>query len=414
MGSVMPVAFSARKEVASEIPSRTYLTHGIDRYPAKMIPHLARYAISKISNEGDIVLDPFCGCGTVQVECRVLGRASVGFDVNPVAVFLARGKSAICSADILRRHADKIIEDAKQMVDIEVDTPPWLKYWFTPATLAKLCAIRRALVRRRRRMGQNYYDALRAGIIVCVRRCSKADPRSPKPFISRAARESRLGKHFDPFREFETIVDRLAVAGQKLQSLMNAHPTACTAQIADSRNLSRHMKASSVDAVVTSPPYLTAQDYFRSSKLELGILGKWTEESPNQLGMKIIGSGRGRVPNTIVEVDELYELSQLRKQDSRSAAVATIYRNDMRRVLCELRTVLKARAKCVFVVGDCTIRGIHLPVHEWFVELGQKHGFKLTEHLVDTIQDRRLPPRRVGHTGLIQKEHLLFFRKEDR
>lgn len=42
------------------------------------------------SNPGDIVLDPFAGCGTTQVVAERLGREWIGIDISPTAVNLMR------------------------------------------------------------------------------------------------------------------------------------------------------------------------------------------------------------------------------------------------------------------------------------------------------------------------------------
>ena len=41
---------------------------------------------------GRRILDPFCGAGSIMVGAAQQGRASVGIDVNPLAVFVARVK----------------------------------------------------------------------------------------------------------------------------------------------------------------------------------------------------------------------------------------------------------------------------------------------------------------------------------
>lgn len=46
--------------------------------------------IATYSNEGDIVLDPFCGRGTGVTEASILGRKAIGVDLNPIAIFQAR------------------------------------------------------------------------------------------------------------------------------------------------------------------------------------------------------------------------------------------------------------------------------------------------------------------------------------
>jgi site-specific DNA-methyltransferase (adenine-specific) len=44
------------------------------------------------SNEGDTVLDPFCGCGTALVVAQRLNRRWVGIDLSPLAVTLTRDR----------------------------------------------------------------------------------------------------------------------------------------------------------------------------------------------------------------------------------------------------------------------------------------------------------------------------------
>ena len=43
---------------------------------------LLRRIIEASTNEGDVVLDPFCGCGTTVVEAHSLGRQFVGIDIS--------------------------------------------------------------------------------------------------------------------------------------------------------------------------------------------------------------------------------------------------------------------------------------------------------------------------------------------
>jgi len=102
-------------------------------------------------------------------------------------------------------------------------------------------------------------------------------------------------------------------------------------------------------------------------------------------------------------------LTLLRDKDERSATVVLRYIDDMRRVLARIRRVLKPSGRCCLIVGDSTLREIYLPVHEWIVHVAERAGFRLIEHETDSIRDRRVPPQRVGHSSLIDCEHLLFF-----
>jgi len=48
--------------------------------------------IKASSNEGDIVLDPFCGCGTALVAAQKLNRRWIGIDITHLAVALMRNR----------------------------------------------------------------------------------------------------------------------------------------------------------------------------------------------------------------------------------------------------------------------------------------------------------------------------------
>jgi site-specific DNA-methyltransferase (adenine-specific) len=48
-----------------------------------------RGLVSKLSNEGDVVLDPFCGSGTTARACKDLNRHYIGIEIHPAFVKIA-------------------------------------------------------------------------------------------------------------------------------------------------------------------------------------------------------------------------------------------------------------------------------------------------------------------------------------
>ena len=55
---------------------------GVD-HPAPFSLKMATTVIECLSFVGDVVLDPFCGSGTVLDACRKTGRSGIGFEINP-------------------------------------------------------------------------------------------------------------------------------------------------------------------------------------------------------------------------------------------------------------------------------------------------------------------------------------------
>ena len=63
-------------------------------YPTQKPVALLERIIQASSNEGDWILDPFCGCATACVAAEKLGRQWVGIDLSPVAYSLVQERLA--------------------------------------------------------------------------------------------------------------------------------------------------------------------------------------------------------------------------------------------------------------------------------------------------------------------------------
>src|SRR3989344_5369034 len=81
-----------------------YLTHKFHSYPARFIPQIPRTFIKLLTETGDTVLDPFAGCGTTLVEAKLLGRHSIGNDLNPLATLISKVKTTPLSEVQIKRN----------------------------------------------------------------------------------------------------------------------------------------------------------------------------------------------------------------------------------------------------------------------------------------------------------------------
>lgn len=53
-------------------------------HPTQKAVSLMETIISLVTKEGQVVLDPFCGCGTTLVAAKKLNREYIGFEINPI------------------------------------------------------------------------------------------------------------------------------------------------------------------------------------------------------------------------------------------------------------------------------------------------------------------------------------------
>lgn len=92
-------------------------------YPTQKPEALLERIIQASSNEGDLVLDPFCGCGTAVVVAERLKRRWSGIDITHLAITLIRHR-------LRDAFPDKVIEDERIVRGVEYDVvgePPDVK-----------------------------------------------------------------------------------------------------------------------------------------------------------------------------------------------------------------------------------------------------------------------------------------------
>ena len=75
-------------------------------YPTQKPLALLERIVKTSSHEGDVVLDPFCGCATACVAAENLGRRWIGIDISPKAVELVNMRLQQSMGDLLQSVGD--------------------------------------------------------------------------------------------------------------------------------------------------------------------------------------------------------------------------------------------------------------------------------------------------------------------
>lgn len=66
--------------------------HSVCSYQGKMKPALAYHLVETFSIEGDVILDPFSGSGTIPFEAAINGRVAFGLDIGLMATSVSNAK----------------------------------------------------------------------------------------------------------------------------------------------------------------------------------------------------------------------------------------------------------------------------------------------------------------------------------
>jgi site-specific DNA-methyltransferase (adenine-specific) len=89
---------------------REYWT-GKVKTPTKLPLALVKKIILYASDEGDIVLDPFIGSGTVAVAAKILGRHYLGFEIVPQYCKFAKDRLTKISSGLFREKKGDLNND---------------------------------------------------------------------------------------------------------------------------------------------------------------------------------------------------------------------------------------------------------------------------------------------------------------
>ena len=117
-GSGVPI----QDVVADVLPIGSHAKERIG-YPTQKPLALLDRIIKASSNEGDIVLDPFCGCATACVAADKLGRKWVGIDISPKAVELVNMRLQQAMGSLFHHGYVTARDDIPRRTDIEAPIP---------------------------------------------------------------------------------------------------------------------------------------------------------------------------------------------------------------------------------------------------------------------------------------------------
>lgn len=91
--------------------------YAMHKYWSRKPHNLVLDYISRFSNSGDIVLDPFCGSGVTIIESLRNGRKAIGLDINPIAIFITRMSLTHIDIKKLKESYNKLKHDILLLIN---------------------------------------------------------------------------------------------------------------------------------------------------------------------------------------------------------------------------------------------------------------------------------------------------------
>jgi DNA modification methylase len=420
-GKPIPVNF---RTLVPELNKTERYTHLIHSYPAKLLTNIPYFflATDALCPSDGIVLDPFCGTGTVLLEAVLSGRRGWGADSNPLAEVITEVKTTYIPGHELIDTLNTLLGQARQIKVTQI-YPEAIAIWFAPSTLMQLAALQAVINGLQDERVKAFFKVCLSSV---VRKVSFADPSisvpvhwNPERFSANPSRMEEVRSKLqdlqtvDVFEKFEAVcianIDRVNTLNGKIRN-----GVAASIISKDARHLG--IPDESVDMILTSPPYAGAQKYIRASWLSLYWLNLVKLEDIKELKKQNIG----REDYRRCEIHESYTgiedadkvLKELYGEGFRERAfLAANYLNEMKVALNESFRVLKTGGYMVIVIGNNTVCKRLFDTQNYLTSYLTGKGMQLQFKLIDIIKTYGLMTKRNITADTITREWILVFKK---
>ncbi len=338
-------------------PDRAHV-HGFHSYPARMHPGTAARLVRGLSSEGAAVLDPFCGSGTVLVEGMIAGRRMIGTDLNPLAFRLASLKTSPRTAterDLLVALARGVSTFANERrlrrAGATRRYPPEDVATFAPHVLLELDSLRSGIL--------DVGDArVKEALMLCL---SAILVKVSKKASDTASHETprRIAAGY-PSRLLVKKAEELARRFAALEALLPQGARGAKVSLDDATRL-KSVGAATIDAVVTSPPYVATYDYLEHHALRM----RW-------LGLDATAFGTG-------ETGSRRRYARLDVSQARDA-----WKRELSAIFGSMSRVCRKGARVAVLIADSAVQNEALRADELIAAVAAPAGFEILARATQT------------------------------
>ena len=343
--------------------------HDWYRFVLSFPPHLVRDYLGQFQvSPGHTVLDPFCGTGTVLVECKKRGIDSVGIEAHPLTHMVASVKTNWePRPDELLADAENVAQLAARLISDSRSSPRTLQGEaaklliggsISPIPLHKALVLRDTILTA----GE---DGLRDHQLLALAASLPSDIGN-----LHFGQEVGVRSPKDDAPVIASWLERVHHIAADLDALAGVSDAVASVLRADSRASDEVLERGQIDAVITSPPYPNEKDYTRTTRLESVILGFVTNRAELRATKRDLVRSNTRgvyksddddefldtLPEAREIADEIEErrlrLGKTSGFEKQYPRVTRLYFGGMVKHLSGLREVLTPGAKLAYVVGD--------------------------------------------------------------
>jgi hypothetical protein len=317
-------------------------------------PEFVEYLLDEANEGTGLVVDPFCGSGTVLQECAARNRPAHGFEINPAAYAMSRFFTLSNLSDDERMALANRVERLYRATTSDfVDLPLFNPVEDYRGQASNLLELGREVFSR----AESKIETLLALLIL---------------FEAEGCRLPDLN---------QAIFTALGRVKRHLLDLTHT-TTRVEASLCDARLVHRHVR-DEAELIVTSPPYINVFNYHQNHRAILELLGfDLLHVAASEMGSN--RKNRGNRFRTVIQ-----------------------YALDMEAGLESFALSLKASGQLILVVGrESNVRGLAIPNSRLVADIACSLG--------SFLQEGSFPRCFTNRFGVSIYEDVLFFRRVNR
>ena len=402
------MSYSVQKKEGDEL-NRFYVedlpVHEWYRFVLAFPPHLVRDYLERFGmTNKNCVLDPFCGTGTTLVECKKLGIPSIGLEANPIVQLAAKVKTDWnVDAQAMLEHSKRIAESAEMVIAKEntqyrtlnrEQSQLIIQNSISPIPLHKTLVLIDKLEEFK---DIQFWDHQRIALAKQIVYSYSNLHFGPEVGVSRNKKND--------IPAVQLWIDSIKKMVQDIEQIRHLDIVPTYVYLADSRNIGETLQKSSINAVITSPPYPNEKDYTRTTRLESVLLGFIKNKTDlRYYKQRLLRSNTRNVYKTDTDekwvannqrINELSEKIEAKRRELGKTSgfeklyhrVVKLYFGGMAKHLEELKPKLCHGAWLAYVVGDqASYFRILVRTGEILAEIAEELGYKVER--IDLFRNR--------------------------
>jgi len=390
-----------------------YSSHSIHKYPAKLIPQIPKMFIEKFGIKGGCVLDPYCGSGTTLLEAKLAGMNSIGFDINPLALFISKVKCQNIGIQQTKKEIDLFKElffDKKQPYCLRLPYKEAIT-WFPNQALNQINTIWFEIDSFECQASTK--DIIKIAFSDILRAVSYQ--RNDEFKLYRIDPEERPGFYVDPlpllFQKIDKIYSQLSILKTNTQEMKTNVSIFNYDSSSSGKKPTPMIGRRSIRMVVTSPPYgdsSTTVAYGQFSWLSNRILNM-TPDSKQGGVDKILMGGKPKKRLYVRKFGTLPIILSLIHPKLR-VKVKSFF-SDYLRSIKTVSSLLKSGGICCYVVADRTVDNQIIPMAEFTKLAFEKYGLQHVGTYKRNMIGKRLPLKN-NKSSLINEEIIVVMYKD--